>query len=196
MARCFLHLPPLHSFSPTVGKPWPPLPFPTLQLPEPSGTCASSIGLGGCPPYCPAELKEDFKTHYPADQNYFYFILFFLTVLGLEVRAYTLSHSTSPFLGRVGSCGTTCLGWLWTSILLISASWVARITGASHWHLAFFLKIELSSHCKQQVTIVQNGNYMNMVYSQLSWVKDNTKQLYQALFCIHLFYFQLGWTFY
>jgi hypothetical protein len=28
-------------------------------------------------------------------------------------------------------------GWLWTVILLISASWVARITGVSHWCLAF-----------------------------------------------------------
>jgi hypothetical protein len=29
---------------------------------------------------------------------------------------------------------TICLAWLWTTILLISASWVARITGVSHWH--------------------------------------------------------------
>jgi hypothetical protein len=28
---------------------------------------------------------------------------FFFLVLGLELRAYTLSHSTSPFLGRVFS---------------------------------------------------------------------------------------------
>jgi hypothetical protein len=31
---------------------------------------------------------------------------------------------------------TICLGWLWTIIFLISASWVARITGGSHWHPA------------------------------------------------------------
>jgi hypothetical protein len=29
-----------------------------------------------------------------------------------------------------------CLHWLWISILLISASWVARITDVSHQHLA------------------------------------------------------------
>jgi hypothetical protein len=29
---------------------------------------------------------------------------------------------------------TICPGWLRTMILLISASWVARITGVSHWH--------------------------------------------------------------
>jgi hypothetical protein len=34
-----------------------------------------------------------------------------------------------------------CPGWLWTMILLISASWVARIVGMSHWrpaHLRLF----------------------------------------------------------
>jgi hypothetical protein len=30
-----------------------------------------------------------------------------------------------------------CPGWLWTEILLISASWVARITGLSHQHLDY-----------------------------------------------------------
>jgi hypothetical protein len=29
-----------------------------------------------------------------------------------------------------------CLGWFHTVILLISASWVARITGMSYWSLA------------------------------------------------------------
>jgi hypothetical protein len=28
----------------------------------------------------------------------FFFFFFFLVVLGLELRVYTLSHSTSPFL--------------------------------------------------------------------------------------------------
>jgi hypothetical protein len=32
---------------------------------------------------------------------------------------------------------TICLGWPWTTILLISASWVARITGVSHQRPAF-----------------------------------------------------------
>jgi hypothetical protein len=31
---------------------------------------------------------------------------------------------------------TICLGWLQTEVLLISVSWVARITGVSHWHPA------------------------------------------------------------
>jgi hypothetical protein len=55
------------------------------------------------------------------------FDFFFLVVLGLELRAYTLSHSTSPFFfcdeffwDRVS--WTICLGWLQTMIFLISAS--------------------------------------------------------------------------
>jgi hypothetical protein len=62
-------------------------------------------------------------------------ISIFFSVLGLELRAYTLSHSTSPFLWRVfwdRVSKTICPGWLHTTILLISASWVARITDMSH----------------------------------------------------------------
>jgi hypothetical protein len=38
------------------------------------------------------------------------------------------------FQGRVTP--TICLGWLWTKILLIAVSWVARIIGMSHQCLA------------------------------------------------------------
>jgi hypothetical protein len=60
-------------------------------------------------------------------------------VLRLELRAFSLSHSSSPlcngyFWDRV--LQTICLGWLLTVNLLISASWVARITGVNHWCLA------------------------------------------------------------
>jgi hypothetical protein len=60
--------------------------------------------------------------------------------LGLELRANTLSHSTSPFLWWVFFnivSQTICLGWLWTAVLLISAPWVAGITGVSHLHPAY-----------------------------------------------------------
>jgi hypothetical protein len=36
---------------------------------------------------------------------------------------------------------TICLGWLWTVILLISASRVARIKGMSHWSLLLHYSI-------------------------------------------------------
>jgi hypothetical protein len=67
--------------------------------------------------------------------------LFWFLVLGFELKAFTLTCSTSPvfcdriFWDRVS--WTVCLGWLRT-LILISASWVARITGVSHRHLALF----------------------------------------------------------
>jgi hypothetical protein len=36
---------------------------------------------------------------------------------------------------EMGVSWTICLGWLQTTIILISASWVSRITGVSHWSL-------------------------------------------------------------
>jgi hypothetical protein len=60
--------------------------------------------------------------------------------VGLELRAYTWATSPASlptpffvmgfFWDRV--FWTICLVWLWTVILLISASWLARITGVSH----------------------------------------------------------------
>jgi hypothetical protein len=62
--------------------------------------------------------------------------IFFFVVLGLELKAFTLSpiFCDRAFWDRVS--WTTCLGWLQTAILLISPSWVARITGVRHWHPA------------------------------------------------------------
>jgi hypothetical protein len=68
-------------------------------------------------------------------------LFFFLfAVLGFELRAYTISHSTSTclwwfFQDRVSK--TVCLSRLGTVILLIPASWVAEIRDVSHWCLAF-----------------------------------------------------------
>jgi hypothetical protein len=52
-----------------------------------------------------------------------------------------LSHISSPFHSDYSGdrvLWTICLGWPWTTILPISASWVARITGISHQGLASF----------------------------------------------------------
>jgi hypothetical protein len=57
-----------------------------------------------------------------------------------EVRAYTLSHSTSPFfvMGffKIGSHKLFAWDWLQAAILLISASCIASIIGMSHWRQA------------------------------------------------------------
>jgi hypothetical protein len=62
----------------------------------------------------------------------FFFFFFFCSIRGLN-------SGPIPWVILPAFC---CDGvfWdrvcLWTSILLISASWVARITGVSHWRLA------------------------------------------------------------
>jgi hypothetical protein len=61
----------------------------------------------------------------------------FFVDLGLELRAYSLSHSTCPVLWSVSQ--TICLGCFQTMILLISASWVARIRAVSQWHKLFLI---------------------------------------------------------
>jgi hypothetical protein len=61
---------------------------------------------------------------------------YFFAVLGFELRVYTLSCSTSPFLWWVfwnKVSQTIFLDWLWNTILLRFASWVTGITGVSFW---------------------------------------------------------------
>jgi hypothetical protein len=64
----------------------------------------------------------------------FVLLFFVFVVLEFELGPYTLSHFTSPFLwqvfpDRISQTFWPC--WLQTEILLISASWVFRITGVS-----------------------------------------------------------------
>jgi hypothetical protein len=95
-------------------------------------------------------------------------VLGFFEVLGIESRAFTLSHSTIPFFCdgyfRDRVSWTLCPGWLQTMIHLISASWVAKITGMSHWHpttvsvLLALIKVlawarHYSKHWEQTVTV-------------------------------------------
>jgi hypothetical protein len=71
-------------------------------------------------------------------------IYLFFAALGLELKGYTSSHSTSPFSWWViffwdKVLWSICPGCIQTLILLISASWVARITGPNSQHPALFL---------------------------------------------------------
>jgi hypothetical protein len=53
-------------------------------------------------------------------------------------------------------------GWLWTVILLISASWIARITGVSHQHPAHYLHFideKLRFGCCYLFKITASGSY-------------------------------------
>jgi hypothetical protein len=81
------------------------------------------------PPY-PAQVKHLFL------QNNIISLFFFWQYWGS--KSGSTPQATPPahfcdgvFQDRVSQ--TICLGWLWTTIPLISVSWVARITGLSHW---------------------------------------------------------------
>jgi hypothetical protein len=47
---------------------------------------------------------------------------------------------------KIGSPKLVIWGWLRTAFLLISASWVGRITNVSHWHLAYFFLEQTCEH--------------------------------------------------
>jgi hypothetical protein len=78
------------------------------------------------------------------------FYFFILEYLGLKLRVSHLlgRHSTTwaTPLALVFYVGyfweivlwTICPSCLWTVVLLISASWVAKITGVRHWHMSSF----------------------------------------------------------
>jgi hypothetical protein len=77
---------------------------------------------------------------------------------------------------------TICLGWLWTTILLISASWVAGITGVSRWRLVsseVLTKVQMHSKQKKQLF-----NKCWTLIVQKNWTKSHT--LYKKLV-------QCGW---
>jgi hypothetical protein len=101
-----------------------------------------------------------------------FFFFFLVVVLKFELRAshllsrYSTTWVTPPalfcasyFWDRVSQ--TICLGWLQTKILLISASWVARIISVSHGHLAIcfcgfyfiYLFFETGSHYAAQASL-------------------------------------------
>jgi hypothetical protein len=66
---------------------------------------------------------------------YFYFTIIIICGTGVWTQGLHLTLSTSPFLWWVLSrygLMNYLPGWLWTTIFLISVSWVAKITGVNH----------------------------------------------------------------
>jgi hypothetical protein len=104
--------------------------------------------------------------------------IYIFSVLGLELRAFTLSHSTSYFCEgffEIGSHGTISPGWLWTMILLISASWVARITTVSHWHPAhtsYLSALHVPTHWNWMATLS-----IGTIICTLQWRSWTTRSL-------------------
>jgi hypothetical protein len=70
-------------------------------------------------------------TSYWLFKDLFFFCSFFTCLLGRHEPL----HQPFFVLGifKIGSCKLFAQGWVWTLIVLISGSWVARITGMSHW---------------------------------------------------------------
>jgi hypothetical protein len=69
------------------------------------------------------------------------FFFFFFCGSGIWTQALHLDPLHQNFLMhfiKIGFLELFALGWLWTTVLLISASWVARITGMSHQRLDVF----------------------------------------------------------
>jgi hypothetical protein len=88
-----------------------------------------------------------------------------------------LSHSTSSVLWVFSKYGLRnyCPGWLWTMIFLISAFWVARITGMSHWCLAtcgshtqdfsaHWVDVEGHSFCRSSLGLLLGPNFFKKIY--------------------------------
>jgi hypothetical protein len=85
-------------------------------------------------------LARQVLYHFMLEFWYIYIYFFIFCSTGIWTQGLHLEPPHQPFfvMGffEIGSCELFAWGWLWTVILLISASWVAGITGVSHRHLA------------------------------------------------------------
>jgi hypothetical protein len=84
---------------------------------KPSQKSTGRVVQGVCPEFKPQYGKNKTKQNKKTLEDnraavFFAFCFFFLVVLGLELRAYTLSHSTSPIFVKgfceIGSGRTIC----------------------------------------------------------------------------------------
>jgi hypothetical protein len=122
------------------------VPFSTEMVPDFSSfcSCGGAFHAAGTPtlPFLHLTVHRE-NTFYPPvvytwtslwAQGLFFLFVCFLRHWGLNSGPTPWTTTPAPhppFLWWV--TGTICLGWLQTAILLISASWVARLTGVSHW---------------------------------------------------------------
>jgi hypothetical protein len=81
------------------------------------------------------------RLNYPSPQTFIINFFFSFGNTGVWTQGlvltrqalYHLNHFTSPFLCWVFRISQTiCQVWLWTTILLISSSWVTKIIGVCH----------------------------------------------------------------
>jgi hypothetical protein len=91
----------------------------------------------------------------------------------LKSRSTPWVTSPAPFCERLfqdSVSQTICPGWFRTAILLISASWVARITGANHWHPArSFAFTEFVSRQFQTHSWLVQFFYIKVLFLMSKW---------------------------
>jgi hypothetical protein len=103
---------------------------------------------------------------------------------------------------------TICWGWLQIVILLISASWVARITGVSHWHPTSIdfdrsakvvqgrMESLLQLVLEQLNVLMEKGFFFFSFFSGTGACTQGLhfKPLHQPYFCIRYFWDRVLWT--
>jgi hypothetical protein len=118
----------------------------------------------------------------------YYYQFFFFCSTGAWTQGLHLEPLHQPFFViffffEIRVLWITCLGWLRTLALLISASWVAGITNVNHWHLTniinYFLAvvgIELSLVLAREVRW-HLGHFISPFYIGYFWdrVMFNTR---------------------
>jgi hypothetical protein len=112
-----------------------------------------------------------------------YILIFFFAGLGFKLMAYTLSHSIllceGFFWDRVS--WTICLVWLQTMILLISATWVARITGMSHQYPARMYNLKEVTYTLNSVSVL---SFCLSLYLCLSYTHYNSHRTNDCDSCV------------
>jgi hypothetical protein len=112
---------------------------------------------------------------------------FVCVVLGAWTQGLHLEPLYQPFFvmgffwDRVSR--TICSGWLWTVILLISASWVVKIIGMRPWSLALPWELKnkniaivwKKNHLTTQVKLEQ---YVNLWVCFISWKTPHLLKLF------------------
>jgi hypothetical protein len=105
----------------------------------------------------PEELRRTswFSSCSLKNRGFIYFIsLFILWYSGLSSKPIPSATPPAFFCDRVFfELGSHDLFALQTTIFLTSASWVARLTGVSHWHPARIVVLDVKSYPKKDVSV-------------------------------------------
>jgi hypothetical protein len=118
------------------------------------------------------------KAFYTVSLKLYCFIIFVFFFFSTGLNSGLKPWGTPPdlfcdgfFRDRVSQ--TTCLGLLWNIILLISASWVVRITGVSHQHPAHFYFLQQSWSACNRFSVDGRRKFIFFSLSIFNWTKTS-----------------------